>query len=95
MDMKTRRNALVGWATLVIGKKLVLTKLRKPEPEPKLTNTHKGLIAGAVAIVVGALVWMRVRPRGDDDGGGGDADSGMIEPFPPVEATEPEPAATK
>jgi hypothetical protein len=90
--MKNRRNALIGWMTLMVGKKLILMKLRKaPEPEPKLTKTHKGLIAGVVAVVVGALVWMRVRPSG---GGEGDGDSGMIPPYPPVAVTEPEPAAT-
>jgi hypothetical protein len=89
MSMQNRRNALVGWITLIVGKKLLLTKLRKVEPEPKLSKVQKSLIAAIVAVGVGAAVWLRIRPSGDGDDDGGIAD--VVPPIPPI--TVPEPAA--
>lgn len=72
--MKNRKNALIGWLTIVIGKQLVLAKLRKPEPEPKLSKTKKGLIAGTAAGAVGVAAYLHLRPSGGGDGPGPVAD---------------------
>ena len=69
MSVFNRRNAAVGWLTLVVGKKLVALKLKKaPEPEPKSSGkAKKGAIAVVVAGVVGTAAVLRLRSRGGGD----------------------------
>jgi len=62
-----RRNAVIGWLTVVFGRKLVALKLKKPpEPEPKSGKAKKGVIAVVVAGALGAAAFLRLRSR---DGG--------------------------
>ena len=64
-----RRNAVIGWLTVVFGKKLVALKLRSaPEPEPKVSGkAKKGAIAALVAGAVGVATFLRLRSRGGGD----------------------------
>jgi hypothetical protein len=64
-----RRNAFIGWLTVVFGRKLVALKLKSaPEPEPKVSGkAKKGAIAVLVAGAVGVATFLRLRSRGGDD----------------------------
>jgi hypothetical protein len=67
--MKAHKNELVGWLTLLIGKQLVMMKLRQPTAK-KSHKVRNGAVAAGAAGVVGAVTYLKFRPnRG---GGGGD-----------------------
>lgn len=67
MSMKTHKNELVGWLTLLIGKQLVMMKLRQPTPK-KSHKVRNGAVAATAAGVVGVATYLKFRPNG----GGGD-----------------------
>jgi hypothetical protein len=60
MGIVNRRNALVGWAAIKLGKRFAKKKAGDAVPPSPKT----GAIAAAVATVTGALVFWR-RRRGD------------------------------
>jgi hypothetical protein len=64
MSMNSRKNALAGWLMLVVGKQLILTKLRKPPEPPKSHKVRNGLVAATAASVVGVATYLRFRPNG-------------------------------
>ena len=61
MGIVNRRNAVVGWVTLKVGKRVV--KQKAAGAVPKATKTG-GAAAGAIAALGGALLFWR-RKRGD------------------------------
>jgi hypothetical protein len=62
MKMFTKRNAAIGWATLVIAKRMAKRKARKAGG----TRKRKTAVA-AVAATTGAVVfWRRRRGRADE-----------------------------
>ena len=69
MSMKSHKNELVGWLTLLIGKQLVLMKLREPTPK-KSHKVRNGLVAATAAGAVGAVTYLKFKPGGGDGSGG-------------------------
>jgi hypothetical protein len=69
MSMKAHKNELVGWLTLMIGKQLVLMKLRKPVSK-KSHKMRNGLVAATAAGAVGAVTYLKLKPGGGDGSGG-------------------------
>jgi uncharacterized protein (TIGR03382 family) len=61
MGIVNRRNAVVGWVTLKVGKRVVKQKAAGAVPKAKKTG---GAAAGALAALGGALLFWR-RKRGD------------------------------
>jgi len=68
MSMKSQKNELVGWLTLLIGKQLVMMKLRKPA-EKKSHKMRNGVVAATAAGLVGVATYLKFRPNGGGDGG--------------------------
>ena len=60
MGIVNRRNAVVGWVTLKVGKRVVKQKAAGAVPKAKTG----GAAAGALAALGGALLFWR-RKRGD------------------------------
>lgn len=75
MSMNSRKNELIGWLTLIIGKQLVLMKLREPVTKKKSHKVRNGVVAAGAAGVVGAVTYLKFRPNG----GGGDGASPVID----------------
>jgi hypothetical protein len=69
MSMKSHKNELVGWLTLLVGKQLVLMKLRQPSPAKKSHKVRNGVVAATAAGVVGAVTYLKFKPGGGGDGG--------------------------
>jgi hypothetical protein len=63
MSMKTHKNELVGWLTLLVGKQLVMMKLRQPAAK-KSHKMRNGLVAAGAAGAVGVATYLRLRPNG-------------------------------
>jgi hypothetical protein len=63
MGIVNRRNAVVGWLALKVGKRVVKQKAADAVPSKRAG----GAVAGALAAAGGALVFWR-RKRGDDSG---------------------------
>jgi hypothetical protein len=63
-----RRNAFVGYVTLVVGKRLLRKKAKEavPSVDPETKRPNKSAIALAVAGVVGALTFWRSRSGNDN-----------------------------
>jgi hypothetical protein len=68
MSLKAHKKELVGWLTLLVGKQLVMMKLRQPTAK-KSHKVRNGVIAGTAATAVGAVTYLKFRPNRD---GGGD-----------------------
>jgi uncharacterized protein (TIGR03382 family) len=67
MGIVNRRNAVVGWLTLKVGKRVVKQKAADAVPKAKKTG---GAAAGALAAVGGVLLfWRRKRGGGTTDAG--------------------------
>ena len=65
MTVVNRRNAVVGWATMLIARRILRRKL--PEPEPRWRK--RSVVGGASLLVVsaaGAAVLWRLRTGGSD-----------------------------
>jgi hypothetical protein len=68
MSIFNRRNAVVGWATLLVGKRLVKRKAKGAVPtvDPETKRPNKSAVALAVAGLAGALTFWRSRSGGGD-----------------------------
>ena len=66
MGIVNRRNAVVGWAVLKVGKRAAKKKAQGVTPGAKTG----GVAAGALA-ALGGLVFFWRKKRGGDGGGGG------------------------
>jgi LPXTG-motif cell wall-anchored protein len=62
MTIVNKRNALVGWLTVKVGKRVVKKKAQGAVPGPRTG----GAVAGALAAAGGALFFWR-RKRGGQD----------------------------
>ncbi len=60
MGIVNKRNAVVGWAVLKLGKRVAKQKAQNVAPGPKAG----GIAAGAVAALGGLLFWRKARSRG-------------------------------
>lgn len=68
MGIVNRRNAVLGWAVLKLGKKTAKRKAKGAVPSPPEGKTARAAIAASVAALVGGLAFWN-RRRGPDDGG--------------------------
>jgi len=62
MGIINRRNAVVGWAVIKLGKRVAMPKTQGGGPGPKAG----GIAAGTLAALGGLLFWRRARGRGED-----------------------------
>jgi len=62
MGIVNRRNAVVGWAVIKVGKRLVRPKSSDTLSGPKAG----GIAAGSLAALGGLLAWRRARRDGSD-----------------------------
>jgi len=62
MAILNKRNAVVGWLTVKIGKRVVKQKAAGAVPGAK----KGGAAAGALAALTGALLFWRRKRSGDD-----------------------------
>lgn len=69
MGVFNRRNAVVGWLALAVGKRALKRKAKNAVPaiDTESKKPNKSAIALAVAGVVGALTFWRKRSGDDSD----------------------------
>jgi hypothetical protein len=77
MSIVNRRNAVIGWLTWKVGKRVARRKARGAVPTVEGGRPNKPAIAaGAAAALAGSLVFWKARKGrgGAEDGGDGDDD---------------------
>ena len=65
MKVFTKRNALIGWATFAVGKRVFRRKARAAVPAVERGRPNKPAIAAALAAVGGWVLISRRRKRPD------------------------------
>jgi hypothetical protein len=69
MGIVNKRNAVLGWATWKVGKRVARRRARAAVPTVEGGRPNKSAIAaGAAAALAGSLVFWKARKRGGDDG---------------------------
>ena len=63
MGIVNRRNAVIGWAVVKIGKRAAKKKAGETVPSARTG----GALAGGLAAVAGALLFWRKRRGGEDE----------------------------
>jgi hypothetical protein len=63
MGIVNRRNAVVGWAVLKLGKRVAKQKAQDVAPSPRAG----GVAAGVVAALGGLVFWRKARGRGGSE----------------------------
>ncbi len=74
MGIVNKRNALLGWMTWNVGKRVARKKARSAVPAIEGGKPNKpavGLAAGAAAVGGALLFWRKKKSAGDSGGGGG------------------------
>ncbi len=74
MGIVNKRNALLGWMTWNVGKRVARKKARSAVPAMAGGKPKKpavGLAAGAAAVGGALLFWRKKKGGGDSGGGGG------------------------
>jgi hypothetical protein len=68
MGVVNRRNALLGWTVLQVGKRVAKRKAKAAVPsiDPDTKRPNKSLVASLLGGAAGAL-WFLWRRRGDDE----------------------------
>jgi hypothetical protein len=67
MSIVNRRNALIGWATWKVGKRVAKKKARTAVPTVEDGRPNKPAIAAAgAAALVGSLLFWKARKRGSE-----------------------------
>ena len=68
MGIVNRRNAVVGWIVLKVGKRIAKQKAKAavPSVDPETKRPNKSLVASVVGAAGGAL-WFVRRRKGDED----------------------------
>jgi hypothetical protein len=65
MSIVNKRNAVIGWATWKVGKRVARKKARQAVPAVEEGRPNKpALVAGAAAALGGTLVFLKARKRG-------------------------------
>lgn len=63
MKVFSKRNALLGWATWLVGKRVFRRKARSAVPTVEGGKPNKPAIAAALAAIGGGLLFWRRRKR--------------------------------
>jgi hypothetical protein len=68
MSIINRRNAVVGWLALSVGKRALKKKAKDAAPsvDPETKRPNKSAVALALAGFVGVFTFWRKRSSGDD-----------------------------
>ena len=68
MGVVNRRNAVVGWAVVKLGKRVAKRKAKAavPSVDPETKRPNKSLVASVVGAAAGAL-WFVRRRKGDEE----------------------------
>ena len=73
MGIVNKRNAVLGWLTWTLGKRVAKRKARQAVPAVEGGKPNKPAIAAGVAAVLGGLMfWRKARRRGGGDEAGTD-----------------------
>ena len=70
MGIVNKRNAVVGWTVLKVGKRIAKRKAKAavPNVDPETKRPNTSLVASLVGTVAGALWFVRRRRGGKEDG---------------------------
>lgn len=70
MGIVNRRNAVVGWMTLIVAKRVVKRKAKDavPSVDPETKKPNKSAMALLAASAVGLVTFARKRGGGGDSG---------------------------
>ena len=68
MGIVNRRNALIGWAVVKMGKRAAKQKAREVVPSAEAAGKGRAAIGAAVAAFFGVLAFRHRRRGGDSDG---------------------------
>jgi hypothetical protein len=75
MSIINKRNALIGWATWKVGKRIARRKARGAVPAVEGGRPNKpALAAGAAAALAASLLFWKARKRGGDSDAAAEAD---------------------
>jgi hypothetical protein len=75
MGIVNKRNAVLGWLTWRVGKRVARKKAKEAVPSVEGGRPNKPAIVAGVAALFGVLAfWRKAKKRGGDDGGGGGAE---------------------
>lgn len=68
MSVVNRRNAVVGWVVIVVGKSFLRKKAHDALPalDPETKRPNKPLVAVAIATAAGVVTFWRLRSRGGE-----------------------------
>ena len=71
MGIVNKRNAVVGWTVLKVGKRIARRKAKAavPSVDPETKRPNTSLVASLLGSVAGALWFVRRRRGGKEDGG--------------------------
>jgi len=71
MGIVNRRNAVVGWIVLKVGKRVAKKKAKAavPNVDPETKRPNGSLVASALGTAAGALWFVRRRRGGKEDDG--------------------------
>jgi hypothetical protein len=71
MGIVNKRNAVLGWLTWRVGKRVAKKKAKEAVPSVEGGRPNKPAIVAGVAAVLGGLLFWRKAKRQAEDGGGG------------------------
>jgi hypothetical protein len=77
MGIVNKRNAVLGWVTWTLGKRVAKRKAKQAVPNVEGGRPNKpAILAGAAALFGGLLFWRKAKRRGgetsgESSGGGG------------------------
>jgi hypothetical protein len=72
MGIVNKRNAVLGWLTWTLGKRVAKRKARSAVPAVEGGHPNRpAMVAGAAALFGSLLFWRKLKKRGGEAGGGG------------------------
>jgi len=72
MGIVNKRNAVLGWLTWTLGKRVAKRKAREAVPAVEGGRPNKSaMVAGAAALLGSLMFWRKLKKRGGEPGGGG------------------------
>jgi hypothetical protein len=72
MGIVNKRNAVLGWLTWRVGKRVARRKAKQAVPHVEGGRPNKpAMVAGAAALLGTLMFWRKLKKRGGAAGGGG------------------------